>query len=132
MSVKIIGKIIGKSEREEHLPLSVPVLTEEKKQNRYLESIGEEQGADKNKPNEENTNMPRFEPQPKPQEEKSEKIKEIAFFSEPKRVKRKTQKDIFVFQAAASAAICVIMLLLRFFVPELYDNLHLYFLRIFQ
>lgn len=58
--------------------------------------------------------------------------KEIAFFTEPKSVKRKTQKHIFGFQAITAVTVCLIMLLLKLFVPELYDNLHLYYVRLFQ
>ncbi len=58
--------------------------------------------------------------------------KEIAFFTEPKSVKRKTQRHIFAFQAISAAAVCLIMLLLKLFALELYDNLHLYYFRLFQ
>ena len=58
--------------------------------------------------------------------------KEIAFFTEPKTVKRKTQRHIFGFQAVTAAAVCLVMLLLKFFAPELYDNLHFYYFRLFQ
>lgn len=60
------------------------------------------------------------------------KPKEIAFFSEPKRVKKKTQRSIFIFQSAFCASICLIMLLSKLMVPQLYENLQLYLTRLFQ
>lgn len=60
-----------------------------------------------------------------------EKPKEIAFFSEPKRVKKKTQRSIFIFQSAVCAAVCLIMLISRLAVPQLYENLHIYLTRLF-
>ncbi|MDE6580208.1 MAG: hypothetical protein K2K41_06705 [Ruminiclostridium sp.] len=64
--------------------------------------------------------------------EVSDDNKEIAFFTEPKAVKRKTQRHIFGFQAITAVTVCLIMLLLKFFAPELYDNLHMYYVRLFQ
>ena len=58
--------------------------------------------------------------------------KEIAFFTEPKSVKRKTQRHIFAFQAITAVTVCLIMLLMKLFAPELYNNLHLYYTRLFQ
>lgn len=60
-----------------------------------------------------------------------ERPKEIAFFSEPKRVKKKTQRSIFIFQSAVCAAVCLIMLISRLAVPQLYENLHIYLTRLF-
>ena len=64
-------------------------------------------------------------------DDKKEKPKEIAFFSEPKRVKKKTQRNIFIFQSAVCAAVCLIMLISKFAVPQLYENLHIYMTRLF-
>ncbi|MDE7281943.1 MAG: hypothetical protein K2N36_09430 [Ruminiclostridium sp.] len=64
--------------------------------------------------------------------EVSNNSKEIAFFTDPKSVKRKTQRHIFAFQAMTAVTVCLIMLLLKLFAPELYNNLHLYFVRLFQ
>lgn len=64
-------------------------------------------------------------------EGKKEETKEIAFFSEPKRVKKKTQRSIFIFQSAVCAAVCLIMLISKFTVPQLYENLHIYLTRLF-
>lgn len=63
--------------------------------------------------------------------EDADKPKEIAFFSEPKRVKKRTQRSIFIFQSAVCAAVCGVMLLSRLAAPQLYENLHLYFMRLF-
>lgn len=75
--------------------------------------------------------FPKKEDKPKNDDDRGEN-KEIAFFTEPKTVKRKTQRHIFAFQAVTAAAVCLVMLLLKIFVPELYDNLHLYYLRLFR
>lgn len=64
-------------------------------------------------------------------DEKEEKPREIAFFSEPKRVKKKTQRSIFIFQSAVCAAVCLIMLISKLAVPQLYENLHIYMTRLF-
>lgn len=64
-------------------------------------------------------------------DDKKEKTKEIAFFSEPKRVKKKTQRNIFIFQSAVCAAVCLIMLISKLAVPQLYENLHVYMTRLF-
>lgn len=64
-------------------------------------------------------------------DEKKEEPREIAFFSEPKRVKKKTQRSIFIFQSAVCAAVCLIMLISRLAVPQLYENLHIYLTRLF-
>lgn len=124
MSVKIIGTITGKSEREQYIPLSSPISPEKMDYTPYPSDVKSEKSHDGDKPKEESSDEA-----PK---EKSEKIKEIAFFSEPKKVRRKTQRDIFIFQTAAAAALCGIMLLLRLCAPELYNNIHLYFIRLFQ
>lgn len=64
-------------------------------------------------------------------DDEEEKPKEIAFFSEPKRVKKKTQRSIFIFQSAVCAAVCLIMLISKLAVPQLYENLHIYLTRLF-
>lgn len=62
---------------------------------------------------------------------KNDLPKEIAFFSEPKRVKKKTQRSIVIFQTALCAAVCLIMLISKLAVPQLYENLHIYLTRLF-
>ncbi|MCM1298821.1 MAG: hypothetical protein NC203_03780 [Firmicutes bacterium] len=57
--------------------------------------------------------------------------RELKFFTEPKRVRKKTQKSIFAFQLTASLILCLIMLLSRMAAPQLYDNLHAFLTRIF-
>lgn len=64
-------------------------------------------------------------------DEKEEKPREIAFFSEPKRVKKKTQRSIVIFQLGVCGAVCGIMLFSKLAVPQLYENLHIYFMRLF-
>lgn len=69
-----------------------------------------------------------------PEEDRETEVssKEIAFFTDPKSVKRKTQRHIFAFQAITAVTVCLIMLLLKLFAPELYNNLHIYYVRLFQ
>lgn len=66
-----------------------------------------------------------------------EKPREIAFFSEPnffsdpKKVKKKTQRSIVIFQLGVCGAVCGIMLFSKLAVPQLYENLHIYLTRFF-
>lgn len=65
-----------------------------------------------------------------PEALKTEPVKEIAFFSEPKRVKKKTQRSIFLFQLLFCSSICFVMLISKLTMPPLYENLHVYLTRL--
>ncbi len=135
MAVKVIGKVVGFSDNTElnREINSAPVLSAADRENsdgksnalNTVQSIPnvvilkeKSQAEEKNTPSE-NDNI-------------QTENKEIAFFTEPKRVTKKSQRHIFAFQAITAAAVCVVMLLLHLCAGELYDNLHLYFLRLFQ
>lgn len=134
MAVKVIGKVIGYSDNGEIK--AAPTLPDTQNE-RKEKPMTEGHFLDLN-----NVQKPKLtDTPPKDTLPKAEKIKdddtwgenkEIAFFTEPKTVKRKTQRHIFGFQALTAATVCIIMLLLKFLVPQLYDNLHLYFLRLFS
>lgn len=96
-------------------------------------SIETQKGRDfLNLNNVQNTNLADYSAKTDQESEAGDDNKEIAFFTEPKSVKRKTQRHIFGFQAITAVTVCLIMLLLKLFAPELYDNLHLYYVRLFQ
>lgn len=58
--------------------------------------------------------------------------KEPKFFSEPKKVKKKTEGSILAFQILTSLIFCLLLFLSRIGAPQLYDNLHIFLTRIFQ
>lgn len=137
MAVKVIGKVVGFSDNTEinREVIAGPVLSaadgensDSKSKNNVLNdvqnlsnviiSIEKAKVEEKNAPSE-NDNI-------------QTENKEIAFFTEPKRVTKKSQRHIFAFQAITAASVCIVMLLLHLCAGELYDNLHLYFLRLFQ
>lgn len=137
MAVKVIGKVVGFSDNT-NLDTeinSTPVLPVEDRENSINKSKNSALNNVQSLPNVTT---------PKENAQEEEKItpsendniqtenKEIAFFTEPKRVTKKSQRHIFAFQAITAAAVCVVMLLLHLCAGELYDNLHLYFLRLFQ
>lgn len=148
MAVKVIGKVIGHSDNTETRTAAVlPVtpdktLTESKEkskeENRFLDlnNVQNSKPTDIIPKNTLQKDTPLKNTPPKAEKTNDSDAqgenKEIAFFTEPKTVKRKTQRHIFGFQAVTAAAVCLIMLLLKFLAPQLYDNLHLYFLRLFQ
>lgn len=70
-------------------------------------------------------------PPPLPKELLRLNQKEPAFFSEPKKVKKKNEGSILGFQILTSLIFCLILLLSRMGAPQLYDNLHLFLTRIF-
>lgn len=60
-----------------------------------------------------------------------EKNIENAFFLNPKKVKKKTQKNILIFQIFLCGAVCILMLICKISASQLYENLHFYFMRFF-
>lgn len=58
--------------------------------------------------------------------------KETKFFSEPKKVKKKTEGSIIGFQLITSFIFCLLLLLSRLGAPQLYDNLQLFLSRVFR
>ncbi len=130
MAVRVIGKVAGFSENREaeteiknSLDLSPQEkeAVEEEKENNALNNVQEPPRVSrlKEKINAKEDNF-------------LSENKEIAFFTEPKKVSKKTQKHILAFQSITAASICLVMLLLHLCAPELYDNLRLYFLRLFR
>lgn len=129
MSVKVIGKAVGYSEKKEtsaeiktarNAALAKAEAVEEEKEEAVLNAVQDTSEAITAREKDDE------------KEDFLYENKEIAFFTEPKKVKKRSQKHIFAFQSIAAASVCLVMLFLRLFVPELYNNLHLYFLRLFQ
>ena len=60
------------------------------------------------------------------------KIKEVKFFSDPKKVKKRGEGSIIAFQTGFTALFCLLYTLSRLFVPELYQNINIYLERIFR
>lgn len=58
--------------------------------------------------------------------------KETKFFSEPKKVRKKTEGSILGFQVITSFVFCLLLLLSRLGAPQLYDNLQLFLSRVFR
>lgn len=67
----------------------------------------------------------------KEKEKEDESSKKIEFFSNPKTVIKKTEKNILFLQIIVSGVFCGIMLLLKIFLPQLFENLDLYFTKLF-
>ncbi|MCM1055742.1 MAG: hypothetical protein NC394_09520 [Bacteroides sp.] len=58
-------------------------------------------------------------------------IKEIGFFTAPKRVKKKTEGSIIAFQVIFTAVFCLMYRLSAIAAPELYFNINAYLERLF-
>lgn len=58
-------------------------------------------------------------------------IKEVKFFSDPKAVKKKTQRSIIAFQVIFTALFCLVYKLTALLAPELYLNVSTYLERLF-
>ena len=54
-----------------------------------------------------------------------------AFFTDPRPVKRKRLRDVIVFQLCTSAGICLLIKLSEMLSQPLYENILLYFRRLF-
>lgn len=126
MAVKVVGKVMGFSE---NTAIKTTDFGLNDVQNQKKDAAPKETDQLAKKTANEIANEP---PKESEKEKYQSENKEIAFFSDPKAVKRKTQRHIFGFQAVTAAAVCLIMLLLHLCAPELYENLHLYYLRLFQ
>ncbi|MBD5113749.1 MAG: hypothetical protein HDT46_00865 [Ruminococcaceae bacterium] len=59
-------------------------------------------------------------------------IKEIKFFTDPKKVKKKTEGSIIAFQLIFTALFCAVYKLAELFAPELYLNISTYLERLFR
>ncbi len=49
---------------------------------------------------------------------------EIKMFTDPKKVVKKSFSDILLFQTAAAGMIVAALLLLRYFLPEVFENIY--------
>lgn len=54
----------------------------------------------------------------------SESKPEIKMFTDPKRVVKKSFGDILLFQTAAAGMITAALLILRYFLPEVFENIY--------
>lgn len=94
----------------------------------------EEKPEEKAKIPEEQENPPisAYEPTPIPKSLKHITDRELKFFSEPKKVVKKTQGSIISFQLFTSLLFCLILFLSRIAVPQLYENIHIFLTRLFS
>lgn len=103
-------------------PKNPPVQLTEKKEKKEKKEIKTEKAADNLSPS-----LP-----PLPKDLFPMPQKELKFFSEPKKVIKKTQGSILSFQIFTSLIFCLIFLLSKAAVPELYENLHIFFTGLFK
>ncbi len=96
--------------------------------------IGEktEPTGEKAKPPEEKSPITDYTPAPIPKSLKHIADREPKFFSEPKKVVKKTEGSIISFQLFTSLLFCLILFLSRIAVPQLYENIHIFLTRLFS
>ncbi len=49
---------------------------------------------------------------------------EVKLFTDPQKVVKKKYSDILIFQSVASGIVLAALLLLRYFLPEVFENIH--------